>query len=498
MSGTNDDPSARPQLGDYLLGPPLSEGVDTVTYEANQISVRRKVILECVRPTKLDDEGVVEAFLADVRAKAALDYPVISSVYEAVRSKEAVYCARERPPGRSLGELHGAGETLDPSTVLLLLEGIGKALLYLAEQNVRTNGLEPGDLYIDEPDILRIDNLAVSGKMDLDLRRQDRQTVSILLTDLVKLRRPGATRTKKLLSNLAEEEAPNWASVIHTAGKLARELTDTARIAVGTEQEQAPAQRSLRAPLMFLRFAVVLVVLVAALICFLLGRRGSAAPRDLDQMVSIEGAKAFGPDREVTFLPAFWIDAHEVTMAEYREFLSALTDDLAPEQRDAYDHPDQPETKSGHIPGDWEALKAAVESGEPWQGLEVDLNCPVVNVDWWDGYAFAKWRGGRLPSQAEWFAASEGLSLTGSGWGPVDQSDADRTPRGVEGLAGNVSEWINEWVPNTADPGSPKAPFSCGASYLRPKNGVFSRKWHPSGESRRPDVGFRVLREVAP
>ena len=71
MSGTNDDPSARPQLGDYLLGPPLSEGVDTVTYEADQISVRRKVILECVRPTKLDDEGVVEAFLADVRAKAA-------------------------------------------------------------------------------------------------------------------------------------------------------------------------------------------------------------------------------------------------------------------------------------------------------------------------------------------------------------------------------------------------------------------------------------------
>lgn len=495
MSGTNDDPSARPQLGDYLLGSPLSEGVDTVTYEADQISVRRKVILECVRPNKLDDEGVVEAFLADVRAKAALDYPGISSVYEAVRSKEAVYYARERPPGRSLGELHGAGKTLDPSTVLLLLEGIGKALLFLAEQNVRTNGLEPGDLFIDEPDILRIDNLAVSGKIDLNLRRQDRQTVSILLSDLVKLRRPGATRTKKLLSILAEEESPNWASVTHTAGKLARELTDTARIAVGTEEEQAPAQGSLRAPLIFLGLAVVLVVLVVVGGSFLLGRRGSSAPRDLDQMVSIEGAKAFGP--EGSLLPSFWIDAHEVTIAEYGEFLFTLGA-VGLEQRDAYDHADQPETKSGHIPDDWEALQAAVESGEQWRGLEVDLNCPVVNVDWWDGYAFANWRGGRLPSHAEWFAASEGLSLTGSGWGPVDQSDADRTPRGVEGLAGNVSEWINEWIPNTTDPGSPKAPFSSGASYLRPKNGVFSREWHPSGETRRPDVGFRVLREVAP
>jgi formylglycine-generating enzyme required for sulfatase activity len=126
------------------------------------------------------------------------------------------------------------------------------------------------------------------------------------------------------------------------------------------------------------------------------------------------------------------------------------------------------------------------------------MNCPVVNVDWWDAYAYANWRGGRLPSQAEWFAAAEGTTPVGSGWGPVDLSETDRTASGVQGLAGNVTEWIGESVLNPAYPMNPKAPVSCGASYLRPQNGSLVRHWYASRDSRRPDLGIRVLRENAP
>jgi hypothetical protein len=494
----SDLPPTEPirQLGDYQLGEKVSESRTTMTYEADQISLRRKVLVECIVSTDLNKEGVVEAFLADVRAKASLDFPVVSSVYEAVRTEEAVFFAREKPRGRSLDDLHGAGETLEPRTILQILERIGEAYMYFSEHGVRTEPLEPSDLFFEGPDVLRLDNLAVAGPLDHSIRRLDRQTVSILLTDLVKPGRPATTRTKKLLGLLAEEDSPNWASVAYTAGKLAHSLGDDARLEAGIGPVTTTLRRSARVSVVFLALTALVLVGVVVGGAYLLGRRGPAPTRTLDQMVAISGAKSFAPGREVKLLPAYWIDAHEVTIAEYEEFLKALSL-VAPENRNAYDHPEEPEGKVGHEPEDWEALLAAAKSGEIWNELAVDMNCPVVNVDWWDAYTYANWRGGRLPSQAEWFAAAESTTPEGSGWGPVDLTVSDRTPSGVLGLAGNVTEWIGESVLNPAYPMSPEAPVSCGASHLKPQNGSLVRHWHGSRDARRIDLGIRVVRETA-
>lgn len=485
------------QLGDYRPGPVVAESRTTVTFEAEQISVRRTVLLECVRPEFLADGKVVEAFLSDVRAKAALDFPVVSSVYEAVRTDAAVFYAREKPPGRPLAELHAAGDRLEPRVILLLLERLGEAHLYLSERLVRTRPLRPDDLYFEPPDVLRLDNLAVAGTLDESVRRLDRQTVSLLFSELIEPGLPAATRTGRLLDLLADEDSPNWASVAHTAGKLARALAEDARAEAPTAPLRSPPRRRRWGALAFTCATLLLVAAVIAGVAHLLERSRVTAVRPLGQMVHITGARALGPDGEVRPLPAFWIDAHEVTISEYEEFLRALAL-VAPDRRDAYDHPAQPPAKTGHVPDDWEALLRAAQTGGTWNGITVTPNCPVVNVDWWDAYAYAGWRGGRLPTQAEWFAAAESTTLEGSGWGPVDLSSSDRTPSGVQGLAGNVTEWIGELVRNPATPTAPPGPLSCGASHLEPENGALVRIWHPSRDTRRPDLGIRVLRETAP
>lgn len=485
------------QLGDYRPGQCVAECRTTVTYEAEQVSVRRKVLLECVRPEFLADKQVVEDYLADVRAKAALDFPVVSSVYEAVRTDEAVFHARENPPGQSLAELLASGKLVEPRLVLLLLERIGEAYLYLAERGVRTKPLRPEDLYFEEPDVLRLDNLAVAGELDEAVRRLDGQTISLLLSGLMRPGAPAATRTGRLLGLLADEDSPDWASVTHTAGKLARALAEDERDGAPTVPLRSPPRRRPLGAIICVVIILGLLVAIATGVVFLIERSRALAVRPLNQMVQITGAKALRLDGEVRPLPAFWIDAHEVTIAEYAEFLRVLAV-VAPEKRHAYDHPAQPEDKRDHLPGDWDALLTAAESGGRWNDLAVDVNCPVVNVDWWDAYAYANWRGGRLPTQAEWFAAAESTTLEGSGWGPVDLSSTDRTPSGVQGLAGNVTEWIGELVRNPASPTGPRSPVSCGASYLEPKNGALVRLWHPSRGTRRPDLGLRVLRETAP
>jgi hypothetical protein len=219
--------------------------------------------------------------------------------------------------------------------------------------------------------------------------------------------------------------------------------------------------------------------------------RGVRAP-----MRKIEsGDVGFG--RKVYAVREVFVDRTEVTNAAYRDFLAAADREGG---HGAWCHPDEPEGWDHHPPADtW---------GQPgWNGDRL----PVVNVAWWDAYAFARWSGRRLPSEAEWVKAAakheaeEELRawppFPGAGWrdgvlatrektggiGP-EATDAgeDVSPAGCLHMGGNVSEWV------TTTSGGPLG-VRGGNWYLTRAAAdvrrVATKRYDPG--LRRPTVGFR-------
>jgi len=131
---------------------------------------------------------------------------------------------------------------------------------------------------------------------------------------------------------------------------------------------------------------------------------------------------------------SYWIDRHEVTNSDYRHCLSDGVC-TAPKDRQRFDDPQH---------GDH----------------------PVTNITWKQAYTYCQWRGGRLPTEAEWEKAARGPEGWRYPWGnsdeplktkrdrmaagtngttPVGASSDTLSPYGLFDMVGNVWEWVKDW-----------------------------------------------------
>jgi formylglycine-generating enzyme required for sulfatase activity len=145
------------------------------------------------------------------------------------------------------------------------------------------------------------------------------------------------------------------------------------------------------------------------------------------------------------WVDAFYMDKYEVTLGEYKAFLRATG------------YKGLPEAVARYAPKDTH---------------------PVVLVSWDDAEAYCRWAGKQLPTEAQWEKAARGSDGLRYPWGneavdgkranycdtrcdypwkdksqedgyqytaPVGSYPLGKSPYGIEDLAGNVWEWVQDW-----------------------------------------------------
>ena len=485
------------QLGEYRLKQLLAEDSVSRTWLAEQISVSRLVLVD-----ELCDDRYKDVFLADVRAKASVDHPLIGSVYEAVAEPGLCFYAHELLAGATLAERAKAGARFLPSRLSHVLRRIAESQLQSETLGHATSAVGLDAVHIDDHGVIRLKNLAVAGVRSESQSLNDILHFGQALVPMVDAHQPGATRLLTVLSWMRGEnlEAPiGWGQVRDFCMQIEHQLSDSLSKLTPTQSASIVRKKPVSTAV------VVTLLVLAAIVAVAISLRPpepSAPPRaSLPKPVVIPAGVHPTPDGSEETLSAFQISAHETTIGQYAEFIETL-DLLAKNQNEKiYDLADQPAEKTSHQPEDWTTLLAAAKAKGTWRDLPVTVDSPVVGVDWWDAAAYAAWKKGRLPTQEEWFAAlttelKTPSAIEPSHWGPVSASTNDRTPVGLLGMAGAVSEWTAKQAPNPTNPLGGKHWVIIGGSYLKPGSNALSREWIDDRSLRRPDLGFRIVSDV--
>ena len=199
------------------------------------------------------------------------------------------------------------------------------------------------------------------------------------------------------------------------------------------------------------------------------------------------------------YLDAYFIDKYEVTNLEYKQCVDAAACSPPHSSNGDYTNPDK-------------------------------VLHPVHMVNWYNANDYCAWVGKRLPTEAEWEKAARGTEDTRKfPWGneppdctllnynncvgsttTVGSYPSGASPYGVLDMAGNVSEWVNDWYLSdyyTISPYSnpPGPPYSFPSVIFKAsRDGVYYYSYHYSRTADRygmstPDIysvgqGFRCAK----
>lgn len=216
------------------------------------------------------------------------------------------------------------------------------------------------------------------------------------------------------------------------------------------------------------------------------------------------------PQHEACLSVGYWIDQYEVTNAAYQAFIDA---------------------------GGYTTPELWSEDGLKWLGRQriqfLPAPCsankgddyPRACVTWYEAQAYAAWRGGTIPTEAQWEYAARGPESSIYPWGntwdegyanvigatdtaPVGSFPDDVSWVGAYDMGGNVMEWSNDWIRTGYEDGSVTDPTGPETGFNKAEKGgwwgsnpVVARSAYQHFEDgpayKDHHIGFRIVTPAA-
>ncbi|MEA3213358.1 MAG: gamma-glutamyl hercynylcysteine S-oxide synthase [Chthoniobacter sp.] len=513
-------------IGSYQIISLLGAGRWGSVYLAMQTSINRQVGLKVLAASQSHDETAKARFLGDARAKAHVQNPSILAVYEAGEASGHTFYAHEYVDGRNLAEIQRSGERLDEPTGLKVLKVTAEGLNYLNANHIPHSPPLANSVYLSKDGHPRVANLATQLADDqLPLDQEIQMLGRTMLSVLPSIQKvsPGFRALLSRMVQSGPQAVTSWVALIQGIKALepkvipaeAAKITAQDRAAIEAVEAARKAQK--RSLYLNIGGLASLVLLAAFSLWWFLGSN----ERNMDEQVHIPAGNFTFGSGQTAQTGEFWIDKYEVTIGQYAKFVQALEEN----PHSKYDDPRQPPRKTAtmHKPPDWNIYYGRARQGNAIHSVPSDLNMPAIMVDWWDAYAYAKWKGRELPTEEEWEKAARGTngfiypwgnefdprkanssegyvaqdpgkkaSVDGFNyWGPVDKQ-RDKSPFGVLGMAGNVAEWTATW---SADK---KHPIIKGGSFMSTDVRLDKRVDNVSPDIAQENIGFRTISHKPP
>lgn len=506
------------RLGDYKLLREIQRDADFALYEAEQTSIGRRVALKTLYRKHRKDIHWVQGFVNEASARASVNHPAISLVYECDQEMGVNFYTLELVDAPSLSDLSRRRAELDDAVLWKVLASAASALAYLRDHGMTHRLFTAQSILIVKGAEPRIAN-PVRGR-GLPLSPDEERRQMELLAEAIQ---PFLKRSSSdpALFSLVDRMATDRIDGVNSIEALRKALNPPDPKEGLSQSELAKMTEKETNRTAIVTGSIIGILIVAAAIIALLVTQ-KPERRELEGLAKIPAGKfPFQNESEVE-LPDFWIGRYEVTIAEYADFLADIK--AHPDKVAKIKHPEQPPEKTSYEPENWAAYLDAANRGRSFLGGKVDPNYPVTGVDFWDAHAYAAWRGGRLPTEQEWEKAGRGRAGSVYPWGdnlenanfnggidheskddvaagsvdgyrywaPVDGMPLDESRYGVVGLAGNVSEWTATWDAHPDHPDR-KVPLKRGASFATTAGfELTARRAADSASERNYLTGFRI------
>ena len=493
-------------LGDgYIVERPLGEGGFAIVFLVRDLALKRLLAVKVLSPDMITSKSVLERFRREAETVAQLSHPNIVPVHFIGQQDELFYLAMPCVDGGSIADRLANDGRLPVDDAVRVFREVAAALAHAHRRGVVHRDIKPANVLVDVESgrCLVTDfgiarsadsaSLTATGMMlgtpaylspeqitgEPSDHRADIFALGVMAYEMLAGKVPfeGNTPTASMMRRLAGPPTPIGTVRPDLPAAVAEVVTrclaaepaerfqhaDEIVVALGGDASRSMGRTPTQARPSLSRSAArraPVIVAVGTVIVTLLAWtaiRGpssknaqSATALDSGLVRVAAGAYVIGDDRgsalarprHVDSVGAFAIDRTEVTVATYREYVTAMR--------------------------------------APWSNAESDGRLPATRVPWNDAANFCLWKhpkGGRLPSEVEWEAAARGTLGRSFPWGEgatgkrantksfahtgpvaVGSFPSGATPEGIQDLSGNVWEWTGS--PLTAYPGAAVLPDS--------------------------------------